>query len=63
MLFYSFLQKAFDTIDYETLLKKLLLHGIRRRKNNWFCSFLIIENYVSKAGVYSDIKLVCCVVL
>ena len=34
------LQKAFGSVNYDILLKKLNHYGIREIANNWFCSFL-----------------------
>ena len=34
------LQKSFDTVNHDILLKKLNYYGIREIANNWFCSFL-----------------------
>ena len=34
------LQKAFDTVDHNILIKKLNFYGIRAVANNWFSSHL-----------------------
>ena len=37
------LQKAIDTIDHNTLLHKLHHFGIRDLANNWFSSYLSVQ--------------------
>ena len=51
------LQKAFDNVNHEVLLKKLKHYGIRRKQNDWFRSFLTNrKQYVSMEGFFSESK-------
>ena len=34
------IQKAFDTVDYDTLIQKLNYYCVRGTVNNWFSSYL-----------------------
>ena len=49
------LQKAFDTVDHNILLKKLDIYGIRGIANKWFKSYLTNRyQFVSINGYSSD---------
>ena len=53
------LQKAFDTVDHEILLKKLNHYGIRGIANKWFNSYLSDRyQFVTTNGKESDVKLI-----
>ena len=55
------LQKAFDTVDHQTLLAKLNHYGIHRVSNDWFKSYLSNRHqYVSINGYESDLAAINC---
>ena len=55
------LQKAFDTVDHQTLLAKLNHYGLRGVPNDWFKSYLSNRNhYVSINGYESGLAALNC---
>ena len=51
------LQKAFDTVDHNTLLHKLSYYGTRNVANCWFSSYLSnTKQCVTKNGFDSEIQ-------
>ena len=48
------IKKAFDTVDFEILLKKLNYSGIRGVSNNWFRSYLIGRDQTVKISKISS---------
>ena len=51
------LQKAFDTVDLDILLKKLQFYGFRGLTNDWFSSYLLgRKQFVSLSGETSSYK-------
>ena len=49
------LQKAFDTVNHEIILKKLYRYGIRGKMHDWFTSYLTDRlQFVSILGIDSD---------
>ena len=50
------LQKAFDSVDHEILLRKLHHYGIRGIVNDWFASYLIGRYQTTQIGLYISDK-------
>ena len=55
-LIFSDLQKAFDTVSHNILLKKLDHYGIRGPAHKLICSFVHRKQYVSVDGIQSEIE-------
>lgn len=51
------LQKAFDTVKCDLLLKKLWVTGVRGKEYNWFASYLFErKQYIEIEGIKSDLQ-------
>ena len=55
------LQKAFDTIDHEVLLKKMKVLGFSDKVIEWFKSYLSNRKFKVKVGkTFSDVGEIAC---
>ena len=53
--------KAFDTVNHEILIQKLVYYGIRGLPKKWFCSYLSNrKQFVSIGGSCSDYRPMPC---
>ena len=50
------LQKAFDTVDHQILLKKVEYYGIRGLANNWFRSYLTNRQQLVSINGFNSVK-------
>ena len=61
MVFFVDFQKAYDTVDHQTLIQKLNYYGIRGLGNNWFSSYLQNRTqFVNINDFDSDVNAICC---
>ena len=51
------LLKAFDTLEHETLFKKLEIYGIRGTAFDWFCSYLSNRSMHAKCNINGSMHL------
>ena len=55
------LKKAFDTVNFDILLKKLSHYGVKDKENLWFQNYLYDwKQYASINGTSSKVKTVKC---